>query len=96
MGVFLTLLGVEGLKIYDTFTFAARADTKKITQVLDLLSLDHKACDIVRACESSKAQLTHIGVTPDTGSVYRLTDTHPTRSDQSSGSSAATYALSPL
>ena len=166
VGIFLTLFGVDGLRIYDTFTFATRADAKKIKPVLDLFDyhfeprrsevferfkflrrhqqtgesftawlvdlrnlvkscnyrniasveaifrdqivmgvayplvrekllfeqnlLLAKSCDIVRACESSKAQITQIGVSPDTGSVHRiLTDIPPTRPDQPSRSSAA-------
>ena len=166
VGIFLTLFGVDGLRIYDTFTFATRADAKKIKPVLDLFDyhfeprrsevferfkflrrhqqpgesftawlvdlrilvkscnygniasveamlrdqivlgvadplvrekllfeqnlLLAKACDIVRACESSKAQLTQIGVSPETGTVHRIiTDIPPTRPDQPSRSFAA-------
>lgn len=35
MGVLITLLGAEGLKIYDTFVFATVGDEKKIKPVLD-------------------------------------------------------------
>lgn len=35
VGVLLTLLGSEGLKIYDTFVFAPPADARKVVPVLD-------------------------------------------------------------
>ena len=35
VGVLVTLLGAEGLKIYDTFVFATAGDEKKIKPVLD-------------------------------------------------------------
>ncbi|XP_057378537.1 uncharacterized protein K02A2.6-like [Daphnia carinata] len=35
VGVLLTLLGIEGLKVYDTFTFATEGDSKKIEPVLN-------------------------------------------------------------
>ena len=35
VAVLLTLLGVEGVKIYNTFTFATATDDKKIRPVLD-------------------------------------------------------------
>jgi hypothetical protein len=35
VGVLLTLLGVEGLKIYDTFVFATATDAVKIKPVLE-------------------------------------------------------------
>jgi hypothetical protein len=35
VGVLITLLGVEGLKIFDTFVFATAGDAKKIKPVLD-------------------------------------------------------------
>ncbi|KAI9565072.1 putative uncharacterized protein K02A2.6-like [Daphnia sinensis] len=112
VGVLITLLGVEGLKIFDTFVFATAGDEKKIKPVLDKFdshfeplksevfergmvkgcnygtsvesvlrdqvvlgvadtqtrekllfekSLDlAKACDFVRACEASRAQLTQM------------------------------------
>ena len=40
IGTLITLLGSEGLKIYDTFVFAAATDAKKIQPVLDKFT-DH-------------------------------------------------------
>lgn len=35
VGVLITLLGAEGLKVYDTFVFATAGDANKIQPVLD-------------------------------------------------------------
>lgn len=35
VGTLITLLGSEGLKIYDTFTFTIAADAREIEPVLD-------------------------------------------------------------
>ena len=154
VGVLLTLLGAEGLKIYESFVFALAGDGRRIVPVLDRFTLHFeprrsevferfkflkrhqlpgenfdswlielrtlikscgygvgadsvlrdqivlgvadplvrekllfekdllliKACDIVRACESSKAQLTQFGgaqALPD--SAHALRDNHATR-----------------
>ena len=40
VGTLITLLGSEGLKIYDTFTFTVATDARKIQPVLDKFT-DH-------------------------------------------------------
>lgn len=42
VGILLTLLGAEGLKIYDTFAWATADDAKKIKPVLDKFTLHFK------------------------------------------------------
>lgn len=39
VGVLLTLLGSEGLKIYDTFVFAPPADARKVVPVLEPITI---------------------------------------------------------